>query len=100
MPRCINGLRIHDLVRNQGFNHFGNQAHIVMRFRMEMVLKVPFGQRLHRFRADDNETTPIRVRTPPHTLPISLASRAMKAKQNGIEFLAIIGLRGSHHQSP
>ena len=100
MPGCIDGFWINDLVRYQGFNHFQNEADIIMFFSMELVPEVPFGLRLHRFRTDDNETTLIRVRTPPFTLTLSFASCAMEAKQDWIGTLVTKGLRCSNYQSP
>ena len=80
MPGCIDGFRIRDLVRNQDFNHFRDESDIIMFFIMKFVLKVPFGERSHRFGADDNKATLIRVRTPPFTWSVSFASCAMEAK--------------------
>ncbi len=100
MPSCINGSWINDLVRDQDFNHFRNESDIIMFFSMEFVLKVPFGLRLHRLGADDNEATLVRVRTPPFTLTVSFASRAMEAKQDWIVTLATKGLRSGNNQSP
>ena len=71
-----------------------------MFFIMEVVPEVPFGLRLYRFRTDDNETTLIRVGTPPFTLTLSFASCAMEAKQDWIGALAAIRLRRSNNESP
>jgi hypothetical protein len=67
---------------------------------MEFVPEIPFGLRLHRLGADDNETTLIRVGTPPFTLTVSFSSCAMEAKQDWIQTLAIKGLRSGNNQSP
>ena len=100
MPSCINGFWISDLVRNQDFNHFQNESDIIMFFSMEFVLKVPFGERSHRFGTDDNKATLICLRAPPFTLTVSSAARAMEAKQDWIGTLAIKLLRCRNDQSP